>query len=171
MTELEILKKLVVVGAAACNVDEKRALALLDRHIGKTPPAANKKLFYELCAALGQGEQTKYTTARANKLKLRLKTYSESDMLNAARAIASNDYMMGSSGRKYGTIDYLLRNDEQIDQWLQQDAAVQAAKAKATSRYSATPATTNKPEISDEQRAANLQRIADMKAKFKKERG
>lgn len=131
MDEISALRMMIETGAKAHNVAPERALAAFDRLVGKTTASANKPLFYELCAVLGHSKETKYTPARSKKLQLRLKSYSKEDMLKAAHAIANNDYMAGSSGRKYGTIDYLLRNDEKIDEWLQQASAVQAQKAKS----------------------------------------
>lgn len=131
MTDMEILRRFVAVGAKECNVDPDRALGLLERLTGTTKPGANKELFTQLCAILGHTGAMEYTTARANKLKLRLKRYSKDVMLEVAKTIANNDYMAGSSGRKYGTIDYLLRNDEQIDTWHQQAIETEKAKTKA----------------------------------------
>lgn len=119
MTEMEVLRKLVSVGAAACNVEEKRAIALLERLTGTTKPSANKELFYKLVGILKQSDKLEFTTKRAAKLRMRLKIHSESDMITVAQAIASDAYMMGENGRRYGTIDYLIRADEQIDTWLE----------------------------------------------------
>ncbi|MGV9002372.1 MAG: hypothetical protein ACOH18_05470 [Candidatus Saccharimonadaceae bacterium] len=161
---MEILRKLVAVGAVGCNVEESRAIALLERLTGTTKPGDNKEFFYSLCSTLGQSAGTKYTTARANKLRIRLKTYSKDDMLKAATAIAGNAYMMGDSGRKYGTIDYLIRGDEKLDEWLQNGEAVKAQKDKAASRYN-TPANAF-PAIVPESRRASPEAVAEAKRKL-----
>lgn len=131
MDEIDALRLFITEGAKHYGKDAEKAVAAFDRLVGKTTNSGNKPLFYELCAVLGHSKETKYTPARSKKLQLRLKSYTKEDMLKAAQAIANNDYMAGSNGRKYGTIDYLLRNDEKIDEWLQQASAVQAQKAKA----------------------------------------
>ena len=81
----------------------------------------HKELFYRLVKTLGQRETTKYTPGRSNKLKARLKAFSPDELDAAAKEMANNEYMVGinDSGRRYATIDYLLRNDEQIDNWLE----------------------------------------------------
>lgn len=162
MNEIDILRKLVLVGAAACNVEEARAIALMERLTGTTKPAQNKELFAELCSILGHTGKMEYTTARANKLKLRLKRYSKDVMLEVARTIANNDYMAGSSGRKYGTIDYLLRNDEQIDTWHQQALETTKAKAKASAPAKVPQAIAQAAEVKRADPAA----VAAAKAKL-----
>ena len=164
MDEIEALRMMIVAGAKAHNANAERALAAFDRLVGKTTASANKPLFYELCAILGHSKETKYTPQRSKKLQLRLKSYSKEDMLKAAQAIANNDYMAGSSGRKYGTIDYLLRNDEKIDEWLQQAEAVKAQKEKASNRYE-----TKKdafPPIVPEHKRASPEAVAEAKRKL-----
>lgn len=161
MTDMEILRKLVSVGAVACNVEESRALGLLERLTGTTKPAQNPELFDELCGILGHTKM-EYTPARANKLKLRLKRYSKDVMLEVARAIANNDYMAGSSGRKYGTIDYLLRNDEKIDEWHQHAIEAIQKKAKAAERAKVPDTITQAAEVKRADPAA----VAAAKAKL-----
>lgn len=162
MDEIEALRMMIVTGAKAHNANAERALAAFDRLVGKTTASANKPLFYELCAILGHSKETKYTPQRSKKLQLRLKSYSKEDMLKAAQAIANNDYMAGSSGRKYGTIDYLLRNDEKIDEWLQQADAVKAQKARTN-----PPATVPKSIAqAAEVKRADPAKVAEAKAKL-----
>lgn len=91
---------------------------LLELQAPVTLPA--KPLFDKLCGILGH-QSLKYTPARAAKLRRRLKTFSEQEIITAAKAIADNEYLMGDnpSGKKYGTVDYLIRNDEKLDEWLE----------------------------------------------------
>lgn len=95
-------------------------------------PSANKQLFYELCKILGQGDSVKFTPARANKLRLRLKTFSQEEIKKVARTIAADEFMMGDNhgARKYGNIDYLIRNDEKMDEWL--NNSVETSKVDLT---------------------------------------
>lgn len=165
MNEIDALKMMLRTGAKAHNVDPLKAVAAFERLTATTPPSKNKDLFISLCVTLRHAKTTEYTPARSNKLRMRLKRYSGDDLLRAAQAIANDEYMMGSTGRKYGTIDYLLRNDEQIDTWLQNaDAVKQATKAGARLATPKIPPAV--PEVSEEERQAKLARLAEMRAKF-----
>lgn len=90
---------------------------------GWTPPKAvspNKELFYELVRLLHQPETVRYTPQRVVKLRQRLKTFSGAELALAAKCIADDDFLMGDNPqkKKYGNIDYLLRNDEIVDKFL-----------------------------------------------------
>lgn len=115
--EIAQLEHLLAVGAASEGIDKDKALAMLHRYIVKLSPIANKALFYKLVAELQQPATVKYTQQRANKLKQRLRMFSENDLICAAKCIVADPFLMGDNPRcvKYGTIDYLLRNDEKID--------------------------------------------------------
>lgn len=80
----------------------------------------NKELFYRLVEALQQPKTVKYTSQRATKLRQRRKTWSDNDLIKAAKIVAGDPFLMGDnpSGKRYGNIDYLLRNDEKVDNWL-----------------------------------------------------
>jgi hypothetical protein len=53
------------------------------------------------------------------KLRMRLKRFSFEEIEQAAKNIAENGFMMGNEdGEKKATLEYLLRNDQQIDKWL-----------------------------------------------------
>lgn len=82
----------------------------------------NKRLFYELVGILGFSDKVQYTTERQRKLKMRQKRYSADDLRGAAGAITNNPYMQGDNPQntRYGTIDYLIRNDENVDKYLVQ---------------------------------------------------
>lgn len=77
-----------------------------------------KTFFYRLVEKLGFSESVKFTNQRGNKLKLRLKTYKPDELLNAAEIISADAFLQGEnpSGKRYGTIDYLLRSDEKVDE-------------------------------------------------------
>lgn len=81
--------------------------------------AQRRELFESLCSILGH-QNLRFTPGRDQKLKQRLKTFSRDEIILAAKAVADNEYMMGDnpSGKKYGTVDYLIRNDEKLDEWL-----------------------------------------------------
>lgn len=120
MKDYDILLALVASGAKVHNVEEKRAVALLDRVIGGDTLNKDqyRELFYRLVKKLGQSESVKYTPKRATKLKRRLKTFTEAELLQAADIIAQDEFLMGDNpgAKRYGNIDYLLRDDEIVDQ-------------------------------------------------------
>lgn len=93
-----------------------------DRRSADRPdtPDPIKKAFEDLNKTLGGSDRTLASAGRLTKLKRRLTKFPLSDLLQAAEAIAANPFMMGDNpnGRRYGNIDYLLRNDETIDRWL-----------------------------------------------------
>ena len=86
---------------------------------------SRKKIFYDLVDALGGTERVRYTDQRSQKLGTRLKTYSADELRSAAEVIGSDSFMQGDNegGKRYGNIDYLLRNDEIPDRWLESDGA------------------------------------------------
>lgn len=75
---------------------------------------ASRLSLSELATALGRGG-SRPTVARVTKLRARLKTYSLEELTKAARAIAANDFMVKGG---HNTLDYLLRNDEKVERWL-----------------------------------------------------
>jgi len=85
-----------------------------------TTRMSTKQFFYELIKNLGFTEQVKATDGRIAKLKVRLNSFSTTDLLSAATNLAADNYMQGDNegGKRYGTIDYLLRNDENVDKYL-----------------------------------------------------
>lgn len=115
--EIAQLERILTAGAASEGLEGPQAVALMHRYIVKVSPTANKVLFYKLVAELQQPATVRYTQQRANKLKQRLRMFSENDLIKAARCIATDPFLMGDNpqAKKYGDIDYLLRNDEKID--------------------------------------------------------
>lgn len=93
-----------------------------NENLEKTNNEINKfdtELFVSLVAELGCVRATA-TPGRKAKLAKRLKTYTPEELKKAARNIGKNKFMSGENDNKkrYGTIDYLLRNDEKIEEWL-----------------------------------------------------
>lgn len=62
----------------------------------------------------------RYLDPRKDKLKARLKTYTEEEIIQAARNLTNSTFHMGKNddNKKYATIDFLIRNDVQVDRWL-----------------------------------------------------
>ncbi|MGH2611568.1 MAG: DUF6291 domain-containing protein [Rhabdochlamydiaceae bacterium] len=65
--------------------------------------------------------KTKYreTLDRRKKIKLRRKTYSLEELLMSVRKLAKSSFHKGKNDRNWkADPDFLLRNDEQVDKWL-----------------------------------------------------
>jgi len=62
----------------------------------------------------------KFSKKRKSKIKQRLNTYSVDELVNAMKAIAANDYMIGKNdnGKFYAKPEYCFRNDEKVEEWL-----------------------------------------------------
>lgn len=94
--------------------------------IKKEPPKNDSEKDYEsmfgdLVEALGYNRKTtRFTPARRTKLLTRLKTFTFGEIVNAAKIIKDDPFMQGENDRKtkYGDIDYLLRNDEKLEHWV-----------------------------------------------------
>jgi hypothetical protein len=80
--------------------------------------------FYELVYALNFTKTIRYTPKRAKQLRTRLKTFTEDEIMKAAQGIFDNEFLQGENpqGKRYGTIDYLLRSDEIIDSYVNETA-------------------------------------------------
>lgn len=64
--------------------------------------------------------RSKYLDARRDKLRLRLKIYRPEEIITAANNLANSEFHMGVNDekKKYATVDFLIRNDVQVDKWL-----------------------------------------------------
>jgi len=92
-----------------------------------------KTLFTELVTILGHSPATLLSTGRLTKLKVRNKTFKYEELISSAQALAADGYMMGDNdaGKKYGTIDYLLRSDENVDKYLNGAQTVSSTSKQA----------------------------------------
>lgn len=81
----------------------------------------NAKIFERLVEALQYRRRCLYTDGRKKRLGQRLKSFSDKELLLAARELTNNAYMMGDNPGtvRYATIDYLLRSDEIVERWLE----------------------------------------------------
>lgn len=86
-------------------------------------------ILQQMHKTLGGGRKLLLTPGRISKLKQRLRTFTRDDLFAAAYHLSLSDFHMGKndSGIKYATVDFLIRNDEQVDRWLNID--IQATKA------------------------------------------
>lgn len=63
------------------------------------------------------------TNGRTIKLRLRLKIYSIEEILQALENLASSPFHRGVNDRGWdANPDFLIRNDEQVDKWLNYDS-------------------------------------------------
>lgn len=94
-------------------------------------PTTSKTLLMDLIKALGYSDKVRVTPGRLRKLRVRLKTYTAAELLKAATNIEADPFMNGDNdgGVKYGNIDYLLRDDEKVDKWLQRGGGSPASEA------------------------------------------
>lgn len=86
-----------------------------------TSAKANEELFYDLVVNLRFDiGRIKYTPARQSKLAARLKSYSAAELRAASLALASSPWHMGKNptNTRYGTVDFLMRNDEMVERWV-----------------------------------------------------
>lgn len=90
-------------------------------NIKKTSAKANDDLFVNLVETLGfSTNRVRFTAGRDSKLRARMKSFSAENIQLAAKALAASPWHMGDNpnGVKYGTIDFLLRNDETVEKWM-----------------------------------------------------
>lgn len=69
----------------------------------------------------GRGE-AKLTTDRKARLATRMKDFSKEELILAATNLGSDEFMQGGNdnGKRYGTIDYLLRTSANVNKWLEE---------------------------------------------------
>lgn len=74
---------------------------------------------HKLCG--GKGE-AKPTTDRKARLKTRMVDFTEEDLKAAAKNLGNDAFMQGDNdkGKRYGTIDYLLRTSANVNKWLEE---------------------------------------------------
>jgi hypothetical protein len=78
-------------------------------------------LLIQINAKLGGSAQMHLTAGRKDKLKRRLKTFTPRQLLQAAESMGGDPHLQGDNDRskRYGTIDFFLRNDEKIAEHLE----------------------------------------------------
>lgn len=79
-------------------------------------------LLNELNRLVGGRGDAKPTTDRKARLKSRLKDFSEEELKIAATNLGNDEFMQGANeqGKRYGTIDYLIRTSANINKWLEE---------------------------------------------------
>lgn len=63
------------------------------------------------------------TNGRKKKVRQRLKNFTADEILKAAENLSMSEFHMGKNDNhmKYASLDFLIRSDEQVEKWLQQD--------------------------------------------------
>lgn len=84
-------------------------------------PSELGTLLNELHKLLGGRGDAKMTTDRKARLTTRLKDFTPDEMKLAATNLGSDEFMQGAndSGKRYGTIDYLLRTSANVNKWIE----------------------------------------------------
>lgn len=83
---------------------------------------AQARAFYEHYCRVWKDEfprGPKLTPKRLRQIKARLRTFSLDDLIRACDNLHTSEWHRGENpnGKIYGTIDFLIRSDEQIDTW------------------------------------------------------
>lgn len=88
-------------------------------------PSEASALLNKMNVLLGGRGEAKMTTDRKARLNTRLKDFTPDELLLAAQNLGSDEFMQGAndSGKRYGTIDYLLRTSANVNKWLEEQPA------------------------------------------------
>ena len=89
----------------------------------QTPTISHEEIIdtiQDIHRALGGQRPILITPQRVSKYKARTKTFKREEILQAAYNLSCSPFHMGKNDQrtKYATVDFLLRNDEQIEKWL-----------------------------------------------------
>lgn len=101
-------------------IEKKNSTNVLVDSAGAGPRTMSRKdFFYKLVDELGFSNQVMFTDGRRQKLNNRLVKFSPADLIHAARGIRNDPHLQGDNpqGKRYGTIDYLIRSDENVDKY------------------------------------------------------
>lgn len=89
----------------------------------KTPKENDiSALLNTLHSLLGGRGEAKLTTDRRARLSTRLKDFTTDELKQAAQNLGNDEFMQGANdnGKRYGTIDYLLRTSANVNKWLEE---------------------------------------------------
>lgn len=114
--------------AASFKLDEENMKLLREDLFGdekEASPAASQhttQLLNELHKLCGGRNDAKPTSDRKARLKTRLKDFTEEDLKLAATNLGNDEFMQGDNdkGKRYGTIDYLLRTSANVNKWMEE---------------------------------------------------
>lgn len=101
-----------------------------------TPPSSIDKQVYEigfkrLIAILHPNQKLLFTDTRKAKLKKRNKNFTMAQIVEAAKNLMQSDWHTGKNPdkKKYASYDFLIRNDEQVEKWLNEKPVEQKRSA------------------------------------------
>lgn len=79
-----------------------------------------EEFIQELNQTLGGKARIRAVKPRIKKLQQRMKTFSKDEIREAAFNLSQSEFHMGKNdgGIRYGTVDFLLRSDVQLENWL-----------------------------------------------------
>lgn len=92
--------------------------------------ASKRELLQQIHRTLEGERRILETPGRLRKLNARLKVFTPNQILDAAYNLSQSRFHMGENDAhvKYATVDFLLRNDEQVEKWLYSDIQTRYAK-------------------------------------------
>lgn len=98
---------------------------------------SSKDLFYMLVKALGYSDKVVYLDTRKRQLGLRLRNFTPAQLVQAAKAIYDDPHMQGENdrGKRFGTIDYLLRSDINVAKYLEEENGLTPGGKIDVSKY------------------------------------
>lgn len=93
----------------------------LDTQTKTSKPSEASALLNTLNTLLGGRGEAKMTTDRKARLNTRLKDFTPEELIQAAQNLGTDEFMQGANdnGKRYGTIDYLLRTSANVNKWLE----------------------------------------------------
>lgn len=82
--------------------------------------AARRRIFDALVAVLHPGQSILYTQKRQGMINGRLVHFKPSQLVTAANNLMKSPWHTGDNpgGKKYADFDFLMKNDEQVEKWL-----------------------------------------------------
>ncbi len=92
-----------------------------DKDKDRIPNVIVRGVFHRLNLILHPQKPCKESPEYFNKIRTRLKRYSTEELLLAASNVIKNPHMMGTNegGRKYATLEYITRDDKNVQKWLE----------------------------------------------------
>lgn len=81
--------------------------------------------FRKIADILQESYRIKFLDERKRKFNARLATFTIDEILTAARALNKSSFHMGDNPdkKKYANFDFLMRNDSQVDKWLNMESS------------------------------------------------
>lgn len=86
--------------------------------------------FRQITRTLKESEKVRFLEDRKRVLRERLKTFTLEEIIQAAKNLSKSPFHMGENeqGTKYACFDFLMRNNKQVDKWLNSDSKQERAR-------------------------------------------